>query len=378
MTVSPFFLCVGLYSLVNFYFFISVLFTGEMNIEFVDYTITSSEIIRAFIYQCISLIGFILVYLLFCHKDFKKTIDVGYGKYWAIFLLLYQLLFLFMALYFGLGKVGNNDNANSILFIISSVFSSDVLFFIIGSQLKSNKWFNINIFLYLISTLVRGWMGGGLIALFIYLCRKKKINISFRSVVATSIIVITVLIISPILIDNKFNIRNNGELVFDFKDYGERVKSSTDYVLSRFQHIGHLTVIDKKKKIYINDYEDGAIKSYFLEGLPQSVIYKKLNSGIGYSFSQFFVYREFNGSWNANTGFSGWFYILKEKSIFFISYWIFLTFFIYYFILRYATKELFFVISVFSIIYLYHGWLSAYFNMLILALFFIFINRLRI
>lgn len=378
--LSPFYLCVILYTLSNVTYALTAIASRGMLIEFYYYNVDSGLMLQALLFQSISLLLIIIVYEVYKRKSKFKIVELnGYGDLAGWILLLYQTLYILLAIFFGVGVVGREDvGIGGIILSLVSFFSADAIFFIVGSQLKSNKMFRINLGIYLISSLVRGWLGGFLIAFFIYLCRKRYLAISIKSLFVYIFGAVFIFLLSPVLIDLKFAIRNEVKLDLDFTNYSEKIEFATDYLLSRFQHVGHVYLILGKEDYYYQAYKDSQIRSFFLEGNVQYSIYNKLIGLQDVPFSEFLVRDEFGGSWNTNTGLAGWFLILKEGILFFILYWASLIFITYKLIYKYATKQLFLVISVFMLVYLYHGWLSAFFNLIFLAWFLVVIRKIRI
>lgn len=378
--LSPFYLCVTLYTLSNVAYALTTIANREMLIEYYYYNVDSGLMLQALLFQSISLLLVIIVYEVYKRKSKFKLIEInGYGDLAGWILLLYQISYILLAIFFGVGVVGREDvGISGIILSLVNFFSADAIFFIVGSQLKSNKMFRVNLGIYLVSSIVRGWLGGFLIAFFIYLCRERHLAISIKSLFVYIFTAIFIFLLSPVLIDLKFAIRNEVKLDLDFTNYSEKIEFATDYLLSRFQHVGHIYLILDKEDYYYQAYKDSRIRSFLLEGNVQYSIYNKLIGLQDISFSEFLVRDAFGGSWNTNTGLAGWFLILKEGILFFILYWVSLIFITYKLIYKYATKQLFLVISVFMLIYLYHGWLSAFFNLIVLAWFLVILKKIKL
>lgn len=378
--LSPFYLCVILYTLSNILYAITAILNKKMLIEFYTYQVESGLMVKALLYQTISLLFLIVIYEVFNkNKKFKYIDTNGYGTLAGYILFIYQLFYTLLAIFFGVGVVGREDvGISGLVLSLVSFFSADTIFFIIGSQLKSNKLFKINLAVYLLSSIIRGWLGGFLIALFIYLCREKYLIISIKSFFIYIFGIISIFLLLPILIDLKFAIRNEVTLELDFKNYSENLEFATNYLLSRFQHVGHIYIILGKEDYYYQAYQNLQIRPYFLEGNIQYSLYNKLVGLRDISFSEFVVNREFGASWNTNTGLVGWFILLKESILFFLIYWLFLISVTYKLIYKYATKQLFLVISLFMVTYLYHGWLSAFFNLIFLTWLLVILKKIKL
>ena len=186
--ISPFYFIAFLYSLANALFAFLGIKNNEMLIEFNLYTVEQNLMLVALGLQFISIFILVVFYSLFNKKLFKDSSDHGYNDFAGYVLLLYQLAFLLLALVFGVGVVGQEKvNMNAIILIIFNILSADSIFFIVGSQLKSNKIFRLNLILYLVSTIIRGWMGGLLIAFLIYLCRRKYLFLHLSTLIYLSV-----------------------------------------------------------------------------------------------------------------------------------------------------------------------------------------------
>lgn len=376
--ISPFYFIAFLYSLANILFALIAIKNNEMMIEFNLYTVEQNLMLVALGFQFISIFILVAFYNLFNKKIFKDSSDHGYNDFAGYVLLLYQLAFMFLALIFGVGVVGQEKvNVNVIILIIFNLLSADTIFFIIGSQLKSNKIFKFNLIVYLVSSILRGWMGGLLIAFLIYLCRRKYLFIHLSTLIYLSVFLILIIFLMPFFIDIKFAIREHKSFEVDFNDYFMRLEIALGYLLGRFQHVGHIYLI-MKNGYYYDLYQLGNIRSFLLEGLPQDIVYRRLGGILSPSFSDTVVLNEFGGDWNTNTGLVGWWVVLKESIVFFIAYWGGIILTTYYLIYKYATKQLFLVFSVFMLVYFYHGWLSAFFNLIFLIWILVILKRVKL
>lgn len=380
LKIKPFYTVIFLYFFANFLFLILGLYNNNVvNMEFSSFYITTPVFLYSFFLQIVSLFFLVFIYFIFNNKNFSE--NRIFGRISGVFLLFWQLVFLFFALVFGLGVVGSENKVNQFLVMISNFLSADILYILMAPSLKSSKFFNINTIVYLISTLVRGWMGGVLIAFFVYLCRVGYLKVSIKTIIFYIFIFIFILLSSPFLIDLKTVVRTGGEFEFDIKGYSDKLEFAIDYLLGRFQHLGHTALLLKNAEEYRKLYELNKILPYWIEGIPQNFFYKLLGSKELLTYSNMMAVRDFGAysseAWNANTGLSGWLILLREKSIYLFIYWSLLIIPFFYFIYKYANRQFFNVISVFMIIYLYHGWFGAFFNLMFLAFIIVFLNKLK-
>lgn len=379
LKLSPFYLAVFIYTVSNIIFAIMAIHNKEMSVEFYSYSVESDLMLKALCLQTVSLFFLIFLFRVFDKRITLKQLETkSYGFFAGRMLLGYQVFYLLLVLFFNVGVVGQHDyNINYGLLVLVNIFSSDTLFFIIGSQLRSNNLFRINALVYLISSLLRGWMGGILLVFFVYLCRVKFLKVSLRSFLLYFLLAFFIILILPFLIDLKFGIRS-GNISFDVVNYSENLELAIEYIMGRFQHVGHIYILLSKSTYYYEAYQNLKIRSFLLEGNIQYSLFDNLLGVKGVQLSEFMVNNEFGSNWNTNTGLVGWWVVLKESIIFFIVYWGGVIASTYYLIHKYATRQLFLVYSVFMVVYFYHGWLSAFFNMTFLIWILIFIKRIKI
>jgi len=381
LNLRPFHFCVCLYFSANLIFLILTLLNNNMfKIEFSDFYVSTELLIKAFSYQLLGLLFIVIIYKLFSSKKIKD--NYIFDDFSGFFLIFWQFLFLLFALFLGLGVVDSDKVVNPYLVRLSNLISADILYFLIAPSLKSNKLYFLNTALYLISSIARGWLGGVVISFFIYLCRVGYLKIKVKTLVISLFLFSIILLLSPFLIDLKFMIRTGDDVKFDVSNYGEKLELAIDYILGRFQHLGHTALLLDKADNYRILYDSFQILPYWLEGIPQYFLYKLMGNNEIFTYAQMMAIWDFNASssqpWNSNTGISGWLIILQEKSVFFFLYWGALISLTFSFLLKFANRQTFNVISVLTIIFLYHGWLGSFFNLIILTFLVILIKRIRI
>ena len=378
--IKPFYTAIIFYFFANLLFFVLAIFDNTVTIEYETFYVDSFVLWSALFIQNIALAFIVIIYLLFKNKKFKEV--SLYGDYCGVFLLVWQLFFLYLAFSSGLGVVGSENKVNQVLVVISNFLSADIFYILMASSLKSNKLFFINTLIYLFSTLIRGWVGGLVISFFSYLCRVGYLKVSIKSFIFYFLFFIFMLAISPFIIEFKIATRLGENFELDFKNYWEKLEISLEYVLGRFQHIGHIAILLKHANEYRLLYDFNQILPYWIEGIPQNFLYKYLGYRDLLTYSNMMAVRDFgaysNDAWNANTGFGGWLILLREKSILLFLYWIILIFPLYMFLHKYGNKQTFNIVSIFTVIYLYHGWFGAFFNLILLVFVAVFLSKINI
>jgi len=160
----------------------------------------------------------------------------------------------------------------------------------------------------------------------------------------------------------------------------EKYSLASAYLLNRFQHVGHVALLLENADSVATAFHNGAFVGYWMDGLPQYTVAKafgletfKLNS---YMVKYFFGITD--PTWNTNPGIAGWLFVLKEQFVFMILYLFFIMVIPFYFIGRCAGNALLMLVACFSITYLFHGWVGAYFNIVFYALSLIIICKTKI
>ncbi|MDZ3990442.1 hypothetical protein PspTeo4_01128 [Pseudomonas sp. Teo4] len=221
---------------------------------------------------------------------------------------------------------------------------------------------------------LRGWMGGLFLVVVLILCRTYPLRISLRRFGRLLLCLMVVLALLPVVIDAKWAMRS-GKSVSDFV-FGlssidvDSYFAAVRYIMNRFQHVGHVAIILENSSALLSSYLQGVFIPYWADGLPQMVAYKvfsadylRLNS---FLVEGVFGYQD--AYWNTNPGLAGWAVILQERAVIFVLYLLLLLILIYYFLYKHAGRQYLMLVACFSLVYLYHGWMGAFFNLGLYAL----------
>lgn len=348
------------------------------------FKLEASSLIYSFCLQFLILLSLFLIYVFSrCQLDYKK---ISLGSPWGCFLIVVQASFLIFSMVMGINVAGDDARieGGSVINYVFILLQPDILFVLVGTLLSSNRFFWLNAIIFLASMVLRGWMGGFFIIFFMLLVRFYPVRISIRNALLILCSVLIFFFILPAIIDAKWAMRSGvsvGEFFSDVVDSFsiEKYGDSFEYLLNRFQHIGHVALIFENIDKLHADFHSGVFISYWMDGLPQYTISKllgletyKLNS---YMVEHFFGLE--NPTWNTNPGVAGWLFVLKEGFVFMILYLFLVVVIPFYLIQRYAGNAMLMLVSCFSITYLFHGWFSAYFNIVFYALLLIFFCKLR-
>lgn len=379
-----FYILLVIYVGINFYFCIDGFVHGEMELDFQVKSIDRISFVYAFLIQVVFLFFILFSYFAFDRNLQKHDNKLSFSNKWGVGLLCLQVLFLIFNFVYKENIAGSmsgvsGGNSPSILKYFFILAQPDILYLIISINLKSKKLFYFNSFVYVISGLSRSWAGVIVLFFICALCRMNKVNI--RYVILIFLIFFVLILIFPFIIEGKFFIRSSqGDIkiadIFDnVLNYGyiNYLEYSINYLFLRFQSVGHTAFIIDNASYYSYRYSNGFLYPYWAEGLPQQLLRNLLGLHDQIEFSRQLTIDHFGASyyssWTMNVGLAGWSIILGWKLIFFIIYICFVLILgAFGLIYKYGNRRLLMLISCFSIIYLFHGWIYAYFTLLLYCL----------
>lgn len=387
--INPFYLLVFFYLIINFIYAIIGFYDGEMEIEFQHKIIDKISFIYAFIFQLISVFLIVVAYIVASNKYVANN-TTEYSDKIGFFLLFGQILYLVVNLLYNANIAGSSEvfSGNPLLNMFFILLPFDILFFILGVALKSKKLFYLNSIIYLISNLSRGWMGAPLLLLFAVLCRSNGFYLNGRNFFKILVSIVIFAIICPYLLELKWVIRGGYDLIdvvnnVDSYGYERYFFEAMDYVFNRFQHVGHVALIlDNSDYLGMKYSHMSNMVPYWAEGLIQSIFMNVAHIDGYLTFSRFTTMYLFKvslaQSWTTNVGMASWFFILGYKVIYYILYLMLVIFIPFLFIAKYANRQIFLMLSVFAIFYLFHGWFFAYLTFCTYAMIVVFLSKLRV
>lgn len=374
INLNPVAILTLLYLFVNFLSMLIGCSNGEIQVETSIFSVSEESLIYSFLLQTLFLVLFYYAYKFFKNKSTYPSLVLK--RKWGLWLLIIQIAFVVFNMQMGVNVAGSverveGQSLSNYLFIL---LQPDILVAVISVCLKSGFLFWINILVYLISMFLRGWMGGTFVILFLILSRYQNLRVSVKTFVISSFLLLLFMAALPAIIEAKWAMRSGMTLsmfIANISSYftSDSYSAGVNYLLNRFQHVGHLALIFENADDLYQKYNAGYFSSYYVDGLPQYLFVKMFNFD-SYKLSFYLVQYFFDiaePTWNINTGVVGWLYILKYESIFFIFYIMSLLLIPYYVIGRFAGGRMLNVLACFSIIYVFHGWLGAYVNLALYA-----------
>lgn len=384
LILSPFNAVLWLYLAANVIAAVGAISAGGMILEGRWFNLGPNGVLLGFLVQVFFLIVAALILRFFWR--FAAQTDLLVGKRLGFFLLFAQVGFLFFNWHYGVNVAGVKAeyHGSSFVKLAFVALQPDTLFLVVAAALKGPALFWLNAIVYLLSTLARGWMGGIFLLAVLLLSRHFPVNITYSRFFTLALCFVATVACLPLLVEAKWLVRSGGSMLDVFSNvlefgYWDYLGYSFWYLLNRFQHVGHVALLVENSRLMNQAYEMGAFDSYWLDGLPQHALLK-LFGGDLHRVNTFMV-EEFFGAidagWNTNPGLAGWVFILRERSIFFVFYILSVVLIPFYVVARWGGLRLLLVLASFSLIYLFHGWIGAYFNFALYMMVFVVAMRIR-
>lgn len=371
--INPFYVLFYLYLFANLLSLISMGFGVPITIEIQEFTFSGATIAISALALFLSLFALLAVYRTALTATKIRT-DLVFGRQASLMLALLQLSFLAFNTYYGVNIAGVEDEvqANAVLRLFYSVSQPDLVFLIICIGIRSDRWFWLNAIIYGISLLMRSWIGGLYLIAVVVAIRQYPISLSRKSVKYFGLVLAIGLAILPLITSVKWFIRSgagiNDALVF-LSDigYANYFVDSMFYVVNRFQHLGHVALLAENSRSLIEAYASDAFIPYWMDAAPQWA-FMRFNGIDIITINKFivrYIFDSDNFAYATNPGIAGWFFVLQYRAIFFVAYLLGITLVPSIIVLKYAGSRYFLLLNCFSLIYLFHGWMGAYANMVL-------------
>ncbi len=383
MVVNPFYALFILYLSANLISLATLTLGEPIAIELEEFSFPGATIAVSALALFSSLFAGLFVYRTVLVTT-KPRATLGLGPSGSLVLALIQLSYLTFNTYYGINIAGVEDEVqgNPILRSFYAVIQPDLIFLILSIGMKSDRWFWVNTGIYGISLLMRSWIGGLYLIAIIVAIRQYPISLSLKTLRYIAVLMVIGIATLPLITSVKWFIRSGAGIddALGFLQeigYGNYLSDSIYYVLNRFQHLGHVALIAENSQSLGEAYASGAFIPYWMDAAPQWMIMRL--SGIDIltvnKFIVRYIFNSDNLAYATNPGIAGWIFILQHKSILFFMYLLSITLIPSIVALRYAGFKYFLLINCFSLIYLFHGWIGAYANMILYLMTFLAFHR---
>lgn len=374
MVLSPVYFLVLIYFLANSYSAYNLLRNNGFEAFGEFFYIDSSVAIFSYILQVFFLLVLFLYYFFYASKKKVKRILSNNFGYFLFFLTVAYFIFNQLT---GAGRAGSgfSFNGGSLLNIFFVLLQPDLLFLIIAPFLRSSRIFHLVSIVYFVSLLSRGWMGSVLLLVLIYLIRYYPVRLKLKNIYIFVFLGLVVFFSLPFLDGLKWGMRN-GLAFFEIieqvlsKDYFEVLAVVVESVLGRFQNINYAAYTLQHNNLFHNALLQGDFVWFYQAGMPHS-IYCKLSSCSPdlNLFSAETIYGEKGLTWNIDPGLTGWFFLLNGFAVFFLMFLMLLLSFSYRTFCKVYGHKGIMLLACFSYVYLFHGWLGAFYNLILYAVF---------
>jgi hypothetical protein len=262
----------------------------------------------------------------------------------GLLLFVLQAAFMTFNLTEGVNIAGANNERSASIFSFFWIFLPiDVLFLIYYSFFRDSRYFKLNLTIWLISNIVRGWAGVFLAVIFFESIRYlRKNHIKLVRIMAAAVLVAA---LYPLINVVKWTVRGYSSL--DASDvsmmtliaeglssdgYFDLVAKGAEHIVGRIQTVAVLAETYRIRDMISTGFYSGDFVPFWKEGLL-GIAYDSIFSGArGNTLSVMFpMYAGLGsidsiGNWNLNTSFLSWLVILPEYSFIYIFFIIFACF----------------------------------------------------
>jgi hypothetical protein len=300
-------------------------------------------------------------------------------KLFSYLIALLQVFYVIFNISTGVNTAGAlNIKTDSLWSFFWVLVPIDTLFLVYYGFHRDSPYFKYNIFLFVISNLIRGWTGVFFFIAFFEWCRAYRLNkINFIKLSVYGIIVVA---LYPFILNFKWVIRSlsgdtsNLSGIFRlFTDtlsntgYAELFQQGITQLTGRLQQTSVLIEIIHNKTLLQTEFEKGNFLPFWSDGLPQ-LIYRKLLGisappNIGIAITNYLLPdTSFElGSYNISIGYMGWFFISPLFIPLYLIYTVFLSFISVFLIKQLEPqKSSLDVLWLAWLVYLLAGWLLQF------------------
>lgn len=335
----------------------------------------------------ILLLAQFFVVLKFKVMNVEEKIHNNFYNQLLYFSLLYQFIFYLYNLMYGYGVAGQSISQDSVFKYLFYVISPDLIAVIVSVLVGKSRLYYLNLLFLVFSMLSRGWAGGIILLGFVLLINSNYLSIKDvvrRSGFKILFFLILGVILIPVLNAFKFWVRDeNGEGLSYFFEYilGDGnsfsvIGNSILYLLARFSIVGSVDLIFDNQVVLRDAYNAGTIAPYWTENTLVSSFYRMWMGG-GVNASNYIVTEILgysDATWNSHVGLAGWLILLSAPNTFWFLFYYVTLLLTGLFFSRILGGRVFSMVSVLSLAYLYHGWLSS-FILVVYCLLFVIICR---
>lgn len=284
--------------------------------------------------------------------------DSKLGQKLGKLLAVLQIIFIIFNLSTGVNIAGSNTNRTDSSFAMFWVLLPvDALFIIYYGTYRDNKYFYLNLAIWIVSNTLRGWAGIWLIIIFFEWCRAaylKKVKL-----VPVVMVALLVAALYPLISSLKWGMRAVAaaglslDILIDglsrnleAADFLTLIGGGLEHLIGRLQSTSMVVEVMRLSDLLQVKFAAGEFAPFWKEGM-HGILFDRLFIGekqlyIGVAFTKFadfgFIYDV--GDWNVSLGYPSWFFIAPWQSPTYILYTLFLCFVSFYLVKKIGTSML--------------------------------------
>ncbi|CAM4208397.1 oligosaccharide repeat unit polymerase [Roseateles saccharophilus] len=258
----------------------------------------------------------------------QPPFDDTVGKIIAVLQIGFVIYFIGAGTY----VAGSTQRDSSLLSKIWVLIPVDLLFVVFYGTYRDSKYFILNFAIWITSSLLRGWSGVVLTAIFIESCRlyrkgklKPKYVIYGAALLATSypFLLFFKLFIRFLAVGGEGNLQDFLTL-YESIDVGDLLLGSLQQAFDRLQLLSSLIATYQLKDLFQFDMDKGLIAPFWYEGI-HGIAFDILSGSeqkisAGQALASYLDPFSTDINWNANPTMAGWLFISPASMVFNILY----------------------------------------------------------
>lgn len=380
MVLNPFYIILSIYIFSNSYALLKLQENGGFEVFGYFREVSQTSSFLAYLFQML----FLLV-ILFYYKKFTsyKGKILRLSNTWGYVILIVSISFFIFNIHTGAGLAGSGFkfegyNPLNILFVI---LQPDLLVLLIAPFIASKRLFLTVLLVFFLSVISRGWMGSVLFVFIIFLIRFYPIRINLINSFYLFIFSIMIFISLPLLDALKWGMRsglsfNDSLATLQDKNYWDILGVVLVSVIERFQHLNYAAYITQNSTTFFNDLFSGDFLWFFQSGILNSIYCNIFGCTVDLTtHTAEVLFGEKGLTWNVDPGLSGWVSLLRYLSIIFILFIVYLLYLAFYVFYRHGGHSGILLVACFSLLYLFNGWLGAFYNFVLYAFIISYVSR---
>lgn len=332
----------------------------------------------------ILLIAVVMSYYFFCGPIYSfliklKVTNVNFDSYGKVITLGKLVVFLQVAfwvfnVFTGSNMAGGDKGTSEWFRFIWLLIPVDYVFYIYYVMAKGERssLCRLNLSLFILSQLSRGWLGWILVISYIELCFYISKNTFKIKTLLYIILMMPLVVMLPFLFYLKVALRdallneNFSELIFLIQNIDFNVVFSVflESLFYRLQHLSNVAFIYEKLDDISSLIDLNKVAAFYWEGLPQQTFAKITGIYPGQDVHLFLYDNYINSSMNSETtlqtGFISWLLFGPLLGIFYIFYCLFFVFISVYLSKKIYGYQLCSLTWFFVLGYIMNGWFNAF------------------